>query len=388
MTEAEQGGRQLPSALLVVLYLAFALTGVLTALPGPLLPILLKKWLLNDAHAGWIVGAQFLGNLFGCLFTNRNPRLSRLLGLALVAIGTGTFVFLRWPGLLASFFCYGMGLGLAIPAINLTIAAAAAPNKRSAALNLLNSVWGLGAISAPTLVLASQHLASIEKLLAALGMSAALLLALSLSGPKVVAAANTNQAASKKAAHSLLFFAMGFFLYVGTETCIASWISVFAQRTFPNAHLLGFSVVTYFWAALVLGRAVSAYVLKWTSERSLYIAAAAIALLAFCAILGGKIPSVVALGTILCGLALAPIFPILLSYAADTFLTHPNSGWVFACAPLGGTLLPWATGQLSTAYATLHIGLLVPPAAILCLLAMGFGLAGEAKISHSTVIET
>src|SRR6202008_3348388 len=106
--------------------------------------------------------------------------------------------------------------------------------------------------------------------------------------------------------HSLLFFAVGFFLYVGTETCIASWISVFAQRSFPDSHLLGFSVVTYFWAALAAGRAISAVFLKWISERNLYIASTAIALLAFGAILGGKAPAIVALGTILCGLALAP----------------------------------------------------------------------------------
>jgi len=125
---------------------------------------------------------------------------------------------------------------------------------------------------------------------------------------------------------------------------------------------------------LALGRGASAYVLKWVRERMLYTASAATALLAFCVILGGNSPASVVGGTVLCGLAMAPIFPLLLSFASGPLLSRPHSGWVLACAPLGGAVLPWATGRISTSYSALHSGLLVPAAAIFLLLAIGLSL--------------
>ena len=43
---------------------------------------------------------------------------------------------------------------------------------------------------------------------------------------------------------------------------------------------------------------------------------------------------------------------------------------MMACASLGGALLPWTTGLISTAY-RLRVGLLVPGVAIIALLLMG-----------------
>jgi fucose permease len=61
---------------IILLYLAFIFTGVLTALPGPFLPFLLKRWGLTDAQAGSIIAAQFPANMIGALFANRNLRIS------------------------------------------------------------------------------------------------------------------------------------------------------------------------------------------------------------------------------------------------------------------------------------------------------------------------
>src|SRR5258707_955252 len=103
---------------MVLLYISFALTGVLTALPGPLLPIMLKGWMLTDAQGGSIIAAQFFASMTGALFANRNLRTSLFLGLLLMAVGTFGLAVLPWPRLLITVSCYGLGLGMTIPAIN------------------------------------------------------------------------------------------------------------------------------------------------------------------------------------------------------------------------------------------------------------------------------
>jgi fucose permease len=172
----------------------------------------------------------------------------------------------------------------------------------------------------------------------------------------------------------LLIFAVLLFLYVGTETCIAGWITLYAQRNFAGFYAFTPPPATYFWAALILGRAGSAFVLRWTSERSLYTASVTAGLGAFILVLSGHSLAAIILGTILSGLALAPIFPLLLSFATPFLTSRKSGGWVFAFAALGGAVLPWATGKISTTYATLHSGLMVPLAALFSLLVLSFWL--------------
>lgn len=353
--------------MLPLLYCAFALTGILTALPGPWLPILSKKWMLTDAQAGSVIAAQFLGNTIGCCFAIRRLRSSLLFGLALLMLGTYGLAFLHWPSLQVGFFCCGIGLGLTIPATNLLIASLS--SQRSAiSLNLLNCVWGVGAISCPALVLLGQKLGSVERIILVIGLGEGILLVslATCSWPDIARKEQTHPRHTTFPKH-LLMFALLFFLYVGTETCIAGWITTYAQRRLATSYALALSPVTYFWSALVLGRAASAYVLRWIDERSLYTSSLVLGLGSFILVLSGSSPAAIMLGIIIAGLALAPIFPLLVSFAAGPLLSRKNGGWVFACAAFGGAVLPWATGKISTAY-SLHVGLMIPVAALVSLL--------------------
>ncbi|MCU1310673.1 MAG: transporter, major facilitator family [Candidatus Angelobacter sp.] len=361
---------------MVLLYISFALTGVLTALPGPLLPILLKGWALTDSQGGSIIAAQFFASMTGALFANRNLRTSLLLGLVLMAVGTFGLAILPWPHLRIAVACYGLGLGMTMPAINLTIAARYV-DSRAASLSVLNCIWGVGAISCPALVFVAKKFASTNSLLMLLSVILAILVVSILRAWKQVtwigAAAKPEFESGLGRQLSLQFLALLFFLYVGAETCIASWINIYAQRLLPNSGLLSSSPVACFWAALLIGRSGSPRILKWISEERLYVVALMSALVSLVPILWGRSPITVVIGATLCGLALAPVFPLLISFASAALLSKPNSGWVFACAGLGGAVLPWATGAISTAY-QLRIALLIPAAAISVLFLSGLHL--------------
>jgi FHS family glucose/mannose:H+ symporter-like MFS transporter len=366
---------------MILLYFSFAITGVLTALPGPLLPILLKAWTLTDAQGGSIIAAQFFASMTGALFANRNLRTSLLLGLVLMAVGTFGLAVLPWPLLRFAVSCYGLGLGMTIPAINLTIAARYV-DSRAASLSVLNCIWGVGAISCPALVFVAQKFVSTRSLLILLSVVLALLFVSMLKAWNQVtwigAAAKPEIESRLRRQLSLQFLALLFFLYVGAETCVASWINIYAQRLLPLSGILSYSPVACFWAALLIGRSVSPRILSWISEEGLYLISLMSALISLVPILWGHSPIIVVAGAALCGLALAPVFPLLLSFASGPLLSKPNSGWVFACAGLGGAVLPWATGAISTAY-QLRIALLIPGAAIIVLLLSGLRLVRNTR---------
>ena len=134
--------------------LAFLPTGVLTTLLGPMLPILIARWAMNDTQAGNLFLVQFLAmlagvQLSGLLLSRVGYRPAFLSGLLLMACGTATiYLGALWLGL-ASVATFGLGLGLIIPTDNLLIAEISAgpnPGSSSGAVSLLNFFWGVGAV--------------------------------------------------------------------------------------------------------------------------------------------------------------------------------------------------------------------------------------------------
>ena len=60
------------------------------------------------------------------------------------------------------------------------------------------------------------------------------------------------------------------------------------------------------------------------------------------------------------GIALGPIYPLCLARVMALAHDSPNTKWVFATSRLGGALLPWLSGKISTYNGSLRVGLLVP----------------------------
>ena len=62
-----QGERGPGAAANVVVHAGFAVTGVITTLLGPLLPVLINRWALTDARAGTFFSAQYFAALAGAV---------------------------------------------------------------------------------------------------------------------------------------------------------------------------------------------------------------------------------------------------------------------------------------------------------------------------------
>jgi fucose permease len=154
------------------------------------------------------------------------------------------------------------------------------------------------------------------------------------------------------------------------EASIGNWMSTYATRatawTFAGSTL----AVAIFWAALLLGRAITPVILTWVPERVLYRASVFATIAGVLLLLAAHRPLTILAGSALSGLMLAPLFPLILALFLEEIGGSRNAGWVFAVAGLGGAVLSWLTGTISSSTGSLRIGLLVPGAAALLMLLM------------------
>jgi FHS family glucose/mannose:H+ symporter-like MFS transporter len=378
---------------------AFLPIGVVTVLLGPLLPILSARWGLNYAQAGSLFTAQFLGSTGGVfasgfLVSRWGFRFAANAGLLTMAAGVGALLFgSRNTGLLC-ILIYGFGLGLAIPAINLYVAAAN-PARRSAALNLLNFYWSVGAVACPFVVAAAARVERIEVFLVSLAGFLLLVFFGIAAAPKSFDASVPSRSARvdrdrgsivslSSRRHMLILLAALFFLYVGAENGFGGWIASYAETVKTASLALPVLMPSFFYAALMLGRWIAPFLLRSSAEDPAGQAAtrettipetklARFGLLLGSGGMAGLLISrtmpLVAVSAAVAGFGLAAVYPIIIARLSREF--GPNAARVgsvmFTMANLGGAFLPWAVGFVSHGFHDLRVGLAVPLAAALAM---------------------
>src|ERR1700730_17368277 len=142
--------------LLVLLFAGFVLSGIATTIIGPMLPVFIRKWRLDDGQAGLFSSVQFLAALVGTGISGawmawRGYRPSLVAGYALIGYGLATLNASTHVNALAATAAFGLGYGLITPGTNLYVAEAGGARGASL-LNLLNFTWGGGAMACSTLI--------------------------------------------------------------------------------------------------------------------------------------------------------------------------------------------------------------------------------------------
>ena len=351
-----------------VLHAGFVLTGILTTLLGPILPALSARWRLDDAQAGFLFTAQFLGSLAGALSAGRialrlGVRAAIASGFALSAAGIAIASSGPYFVGLAGIAIWGLGLGLVIPSVNLLVAELN-PSRRAAALNILNFAWGLGAVAAPPLIAATLRGKDPRPLLLGLAvMFAAAALAVGGSRLEIAASRAAAPAAAGVWRNSWIWLTGAFlFLYVGIENGLAGWMPSYAMRVLllPSAAMA--AAQGGFWGAILAGRLLAPALLRRITAPSLIVASLALASLGMLLLLASTGAAILLTGAVLAGLGLAAVFPT--AVALFTERAGPQgsrvTGAVFAMAALGGATIPWMVGAISTRSNNLRLALAAP----------------------------
>lgn len=365
---------------------AFVPIGIVTVLLGPLLPILSARWSLNYSQAGSLFSAQYIGATAGVVFSGLmvsrwGYRFAINAGLLAMAAGVGALPFSARSVGVVCIACYGVGLGFAIPAINLFVAAVN-PARRSAALSLLNFSWSVGAVACPFVIAATAKINQVQLFLVVLaGFLLLLLLGFAATPsafvePTPVEAASVESTPAQKnerreaspvhwRSRPLFVMSALFFLYVGAENAFGGWIASYAKSLGLSSSTFPVMTPSFFYAALMLGRWIAPFVLRRTDEIKTARAGLSIACLGMAGLILSRTMPLVVSSVSVAGLGLAAVYPITISRLSQEFGASAArvGSIVFTLSNFGGASLPWVVGFCSNRFNDLRVGLAVPLAA-------------------------
>jgi FHS family glucose/mannose:H+ symporter-like MFS transporter len=361
------------ASLTLAAYVSFVPIGIATVLLGPMLPVLSARWLLNYSQSGALFSVQYIAStlavgLSGVLASRWGFRFAIKTGLLLMAAGLA--LLLAGPKSLgiACIAAYGGGLGLAVPAANLLVAAAN-PERRSATLNLLNFFWSAGAVSCPILVATAAKHHALPLFLACVS-SFSVIVAIGIAAmPGSIDEPSTSRNASQRVvplikSRPVLFLIMGalFLVYVGTENGFGGWVASYAKSLGTLTASLSLMTPSFFYTALMLGRWLAPLLLRSVDEvnlarAGLLLASAGTAGLLLSHGLTGVMASACA-----AGLGLSCVYPITISLLSLEYGSASSliGSFMFVLSNIGGALFPWIVGVSANRFGTLKAGLFIP----------------------------
>src|SRR5258708_37605691 len=261
------------SMIFCLLCAGFVVNGIVISFIGPILPVFMVKWGLDDGRAGLFSLVQFSGSFTGVLLSStlvsaKGFKPAITLGLVMMGLG---FALLNAPTFalaLAASGIYGLGHGFAIPGTNLWVGETYG-ERRASALNIMNLAWGAGAISSSPLAMLTVRTSHVTPLLYVVGaICAALALVLSqMPFGKPPHESDSDPGATKvEPAGNGVAVMLGilFFVYVGTEVGTSYWATTHAQRAATWSSNAWTLAPMFFFAGLLGGRgAAAAILLRW-----------------------------------------------------------------------------------------------------------------------------
>jgi fucose permease len=354
---------------LAVLHPVFALTGVLQAIGGPLLPSLASTFHLNDSQSGLLFLLYFAGTSLGAFFCRANYARSMALGfLAMTACCLAVAV--ANLALLPPLFLL-LGISVGVPMSGVSLFAGRNFGSRGAPLlTFLNFSWSAGALTAPLLAaeVLRHHSYRAAYFVLAMASVVAALACWFLIQDAPETPRSTTRAQAFPNLKLIVVFAIAAFLQVGVENTAAAWLSTYALRMARDGVVFAAASSSVYWVGFLSSRGFSSLVLLRADPIRVFRVAVTVALLA--AVLLAGLPSVAGrtAAMFLLGAALAPIYPLVIAGFFARARHTSDSRWVLATAGFGGSVLPWLAGWISTHSGSLRVGILTIPAAMLLMI--------------------
>jgi FHS family glucose/mannose:H+ symporter-like MFS transporter len=357
--------------LLVLLFAGFVLSGIATTIVGPMLPIFIRRWSLDDGQAGLFSSIQFLAALGGTLASSaiaawRGYRPPLVLGYALMGGGLACLNADTHGVALTATAAFGLGYGLITPGANLFIAELGGA-KSASLLSQLNFAWGAGAMACSPLIALALKRNGLGILLTGAAVFGEILvlglLFVSFGAQKHEKDVSTALPSSPAIGLGVTI-AMGamFFIYVAMENGIGIWSAEYAKRLANGITGMTTLAPMFFYAGLTSGRAGAPLVLRRLPERKIVLAALSLAAAATALLIASRSLQVATVAVFLAGLGCASVYPIFIAWLSRWYGARAKhiGGILFALASLGGSAGPGLIGAVSQYSGSLRVGLLVP----------------------------
>jgi MFS transporter, FHS family, glucose/mannose:H+ symporter len=352
---------------LAVLHPVFALTGVLHAVGGALLPSLAARFHFSDSTSGLLFLLYFAGTSIGALLCRGNyARLMTIGFLAMVCTCIAVAASPR-PLLEPVFLLLGISVGVPMSSVTLFVGRTY-PERCAPLLTFLNFSWSIGALAAPLIaarILINHSYQAAYIFFAIASAVAAIACGLVLRDDPEPAHVPREIAAAGTALRLVATFAFAAFLQVGIENTVAAWLPTYALRMAGNGVVLAAASSSFYWAGFLSSRGLSSLLLLRTAPMRVFRVAIALGFAS--ALLLDFAPSVALrnIAMFFLGAALAPTYPLVLAgFFARTRQTA-DSRWILFTSGFGGSALPWFAGFISAHTGSLRAGMITIPAALL-----------------------
>lgn len=370
---------------LAVLHPVFALTGVLHAVGGAILPSLSAQFHLSDSTSGLLFLLYFGGTSIGALLCRGNY--ARLITIGFAAMVCTCCAVAFSPRLLLApvFLLLGVSVGVPMSAVTL-FTGRNFPERCAALLTFLNFSWSIGALAAPLIasrILVHHTYRAAYILFAIASAIASIVCALVLRDSPEPPRTSRAESSSTPALYLVGIFAFTGFLQVGIENTVAAWLPTYALRTAGNGVVLAAVSSSFYWAGFLASRALSSLLLLRTEPMRVFRFAVALGFVA--AMLLEFAPSVAArnVAMILLGVALAPTYPLVLAGFFARARQISDSRWIMFTSGFGGSVVPWVAGFISAHTGSLRMGMLTIPVALLVMAFLLPALRGADRATAS-----
>ena len=339
-----------------VYFTAFIAIGLASAVLGPTLPDLAKNTGVAIGEIGFLFTARSLGFLLGSTvgarlydrFAGHRVMAIMIVGISLT-LAVVPVTFQIWV-LTAVLLLMGFVESLVDIGGN-TLIVWVHRHKVGPFMNGLHFFFGVGAFLSPILVaqslLRSEGTAWAYWLLALVILPVAMLV-VSQPSPEPIAKDNVEESTGKLNYTLIGLISLFFFIYVGIEVGFGGWIFTYATTLGIVEEEVAAYLTSAFWGALTVGRLISIPIAASVRPRIILFVDFIVAAISMVVLL--TFPnSTIALwiGVITFGIAIASVFPTILSFAERRMIiTGQITGLFFAGASLGGMTLPLLMGYL------------------------------------------
>jgi fucose permease len=339
---------------------AFLAAGVTLSGVGPALPLLARHIEQDIA----VLGGRFTAISLGIILTQFGAGLASarfgqrvVLAVGMLLMGSGGIgvTFGRsLPILLAGALLFGFGFGGVLAAGNVLVGQLFS-TRSAAALNGVNLFFGVGSMLGPAI--AGQAGLRLGAPQAAIWVGAGLLLALVplilsyAAQPPIQASRQVAQQHSQQRSTGWIL-AILLLIYIGTEVGFSGWLTVYLISGSAMAPASAALIVSGFWLALTLGRALGAMLgLRLTAARLLTTSLLGMLVGAILLVLGvgDRVTSIA--GVLVLGLSCGPVFPTVLAIVSSTARNSAaTTSLVLAVGNGGGLIIPVLIGVLLSRY--------------------------------------
>jgi fucose permease len=361
-------------------YAGFLATGASLAMPGAILPALLRAWHLDDRGAGAVLFCMLFGGACGALLVR--GALPRMIVGASFSLGV-TAVLWAWMPRYPEFpaLLWGLGLGAMMTSISLL---RKQQDARASQLIRLNFIWAVGALMAPLLV---SHALRTNRPRGVLLCFGVFFLLYAIGGLFALRMESSPQSGSSSQLAELMTglrgvplpLIVGTILAPGIEAACSGWLATYADRYQSNL-VITIATPSSFWAGLLLSR-VLAFLPRADDylEKGIRVLPVLVVAATFSLIFPAH-PGLLLMSAFVAGFGLGPLYPALLSEVLDV----RHNGAIFFLAGIASSVLPWMTGQVSAGTRSLRWAMLVPMlAALTMLIAVAMSHGSFAKRERS-----